>query len=106
MVRISDSRMSGTAYGTCVLHVAPESYLGSPLALVQDGDLITLDIPNRKLDLLVSEEELAKRRAAWKKPVETDQRGYLSLYREHVSQANDGCDFDFLKPVGEHVAQI
>jgi dihydroxy-acid dehydratase len=106
MVRISDSRMSGTSYGTCVLHVAPESYLGSPLALVQDGDLIMLDIPNRKLDLLVSEEELAKRRAAWKKPVETDQRGYLSLYREHVSQANDGCDFDFLKPVAEHVAQI
>jgi dihydroxy-acid dehydratase len=106
MVRISDSRMSGTSYGTCVLHVAPESYLGSPLALVQDGDMITLDIPNRKIDLLVSEDELALRRAAWKKPIETDKRGYLSLYREHVSQANEGCDFDFLKPIAEHVAQI
>jgi dihydroxy-acid dehydratase len=106
MVRISDSRMSGTSYGTCVLHVAPESYLGSPLALVQDGDMITLDIPNRKIDLLVSEDELALRRAAWKKPIETDKRGYLSLYREHVSQANEGCDFDFLKPIAVHVAQI
>ncbi|MGB7265132.1 MAG: L-arabinonate dehydratase, partial [Terracidiphilus sp.] len=96
MVRISDSRMSGTAYGTCVLHVAPESYLGGPLALVRDGDMITLDIPNRKLDLLVSEAELAKRRAEWQKPVEKDPRGYLALYRDHVSQANEGCDFDFL----------
>jgi dihydroxy-acid dehydratase len=99
MVRISDSRMSGTAYGTCVLHVAPESYLGGPLALVRDGDMITLDIPNRKLDLLVPEAELAERRAEWKKPVEKDPRGYIALYREHVSQANEGCDFDFLKPV-------
>ena len=106
MVRISDARMSGTAYGTCVLHVAPESYVGGPLALVQDGDLITLDIPNRKLDLLVPEEELAKRRAEWKKPVEKDQRGYLALYREHVSQANEGCDFDFLKPVGAPASKI
>jgi dihydroxy-acid dehydratase len=106
MVRISDSRMSGTAYGTCVLHVAPESYLGSPLALVEDGDQITLDIPDRKLDLLVSPEELARRRAAWKKPDEGDQRGYLALYREHVSQANEGCDFDFLKPVAPSAARI
>ncbi len=106
MVRISDSRMSGTAYGTCVLHVAPESYIGGPLALVRDGDLITLDIPNRKLDLLVSAEELANRRAAWKRPEEKDRRGYLSLYKEHVSQANEGCDFDFLKPTAELATKI
>jgi len=108
MVRISDSRMSGTAYGTCVLHVAPESYAGGPLALVHDGDLITLDIPNRKLDLLVSEEEMAKRRAAWKPPVkiESEQRGYLALYRQHVSQANEGCDFDFLKPAATAATKI
>jgi dihydroxy-acid dehydratase len=106
MVRISDSRMSGTSYGTCVLHVAPESYLGGPLALVQDGDMITLDIPNRKLDLLVSEEELAKRRAAWKPPEERDKRGYLALYKEHVSQANEGCDFDFLKPVAAPAVKV
>jgi len=106
MVRISDSRMSGTAYGTCVLHVAPESYLGGPLALVRDGDMITLDIPNRKLDLLVSEQELAKRRAAWKRPEEKDKRGYLALYKEHVSQANEGCDFDFLKPVAPSAEKI
>jgi dihydroxy-acid dehydratase len=108
MVRISDSRMSGTAYGTCVLHVAPESYLGSPLALVRDGDKITLDIPNRKLDLLISEDELAKRRSEWHRPakVESQQRGYLALFREHVSQANEGCDFDFLKPVAPSAAPI
>ena len=81
------------------LHVAPESYAGGPLALVRDGDQITLDIPNRRLDLLVPEAELAKRRAAWVRPVEKNQRGYLALYREHVSQANQGCDFDFLKAV-------
>jgi dihydroxy-acid dehydratase len=96
MVRISDARMSGTAYGTCVLHVAPESYVGGPLALVKNGDLITLDIPNRKLDLLVPQPELGRRRAAWVRPVPKEQRGYLALYREHVSQANLGCDFDFL----------
>jgi dihydroxy-acid dehydratase len=106
MVRVSDSRMSGTAYGTCVLHVAPESYLGSPLALVRDGDMITLDIPNRKLDLLVSQGELAQRRAAWIKPDEGNQRGYLALYREHVSQANEGCDFDFLQPVAAPAAKV
>jgi dihydroxy-acid dehydratase len=106
MVRISDSRMSGTAYGTCVLHVSPESYLGSPLALVRDGDMITLDIPNRKLDLLVPQEELARRHAEWKRLDEGDQRGYLALYREHVSQANEGCDFDFLQPVAASTAKV
>jgi dihydroxy-acid dehydratase len=98
MVRISDARMSGTSYGTCVLHVAPESYVGGPLALVEDGDLITLDIPQRRLDLLVSEAELARRQSRSKRPVETDQRGYLALYRGHVTQADKGCDFDFLSP--------
>jgi dihydroxy-acid dehydratase len=96
MVRISDARMSGTAYGTCVLHVSPESYVGGPLALVQDGDPIALDIPNRRLDLLVPEEELAARRAQWKRPIPKEDRGYLALYRERVTQAHLGCDFDFL----------
>jgi dihydroxy-acid dehydratase len=96
MVRISDARMSGTSYGTCVLHVSPESYVGGPLALVRDGDLITMDIPNRRLDLLVAEEELERRRAQWVRPVNKDHRGYLALYRERVTQAHLGCDFDFL----------
>jgi len=96
MVRISDARMSGTAYGTCVLHVAPESYVGGPLALVRDGDLIALDIPNRKLDLVVPEEEIARRRSQWVRPVPKEERGYLALYRDRVTQAHLGCDFDFL----------
>jgi dihydroxy-acid dehydratase len=98
MVRISDARMSGTSYGTCVLHVSPESYIGGPLALVQDGDAITLDIPNRRLDLLVPEAELERRRSQWIKPVANADRGYLALYRERVTQAHEGCDFDFLAP--------
>jgi dihydroxy-acid dehydratase len=101
MVRISDARMSGTAYGTCVLHVAPESYVGGPLALVKNGDPILLDIPQRKLDLLVPQSELDRRRAAWVRPIPKEQRGYLALYREHVSQANLGCDFDFLSAPAE-----
>ena len=96
MVRISDARMSGTSYGTCVLHVSPESYVGGPLALVQEGDSITLDIPNRKLDLNVPEAELERRRANWKRPEPKEDRGYLALYRERVTQAHQGCDFDFL----------
>jgi dihydroxy-acid dehydratase len=96
MVRISDARMSGTAYGTCVLHVSPESYVGGPLALVRDGDTISMDIPNRRLDLLVPEAELAARKSQWRKPVPPDHRGYLALYRERVTQAHEGCDFDFL----------
>jgi dihydroxy-acid dehydratase len=98
MVRISDARMSGTSYGTCVLHVSPESYVGGPLALVKDGDSITLDIPNRRLDLHVPEEELANRRSQWTRPVPKEDRGYLALYRERVTQAHEGCDFDFLGP--------
>jgi dihydroxy-acid dehydratase len=98
MVRISDARMSGTSYGTCVLHVSPESYVGGPLALVKDGDAISLDIPNRRLDLLVPEEELESRRAQWARPAANADRGYLALYRERVTQAHEGCDFDFLAP--------
>jgi len=103
MVRISDARMSGTAYGTIVLHVAPESAVGGPLALVQDGDEIELDWANRRLTLLVDEEELARRRATWQAPRPTFGRGYGRLYVEHVLQAPQGVDFDFLQgndPVG------
>ncbi len=106
MVRISDARMSGTHYGTCVLHVAPESAVGGPLALVRTGDTIELDVETRRLHLAVAEDELARRRAAWVPPAQRYERGYAMLYREHVTQANDGCDFDFLetgtaKPVPE-----
>lgn len=96
MVRISDARMSGTSYGACVLHVSPESFIGGPLALVQDGDVIELDVPNRKLQLHVSDEELAQRRAAWVKPQRHYERGYGALFSERVTQADQGCDFDFL----------
>jgi len=95
MVRVSDARMSGTSYGTCVLHVSPESYVGGPLALVRDGDAITLDIPNRRLELVVEAADLERRRAQWTRPQPHD-RGYLALYRERVTQAHLGCDFDFL----------
>ncbi|HEX4782189.1 MAG TPA: L-arabinonate dehydratase [Usitatibacter sp.] len=97
MVRISDARMSGTSYGACVLHVTPESYVGGPLALVRNGDRIELDVPARKLNVLVSEGELAKRRAAWKPPAPRFTRGFGALYMKHVSQADKGCDFDFLE---------
>ncbi|MEI8304753.1 MAG: L-arabinonate dehydratase [Burkholderiales bacterium] len=96
MVRISDARMSGTSYGACVLHVAPESHVGGPLALVRDGDLIELDVPGRRLALKVDEAELARRRAAWTPPAPRFSRGFGALYLKHVSQANEGCDFDFL----------
>jgi dihydroxy-acid dehydratase len=97
MVRISDARMSGTSYGACVLHVAPESFVGGPLALVHDGDLIELDVAARKLELKVSDEELARRRAAWKKPAPRYERGFGALYQMHITQADQGCDFDFLE---------
>jgi dihydroxy-acid dehydratase len=101
MVRISDARMSGTAFGTIVLHVSPESAVGGPLALVRTGDRIKLDVANRSLDLLVSDAELEERRKSWKAPPVPDdaQRGYAKLYREHVQQADEGCDFDFLAAV-------
>ncbi|HYG45635.1 MAG TPA: L-arabinonate dehydratase [Bordetella sp.] len=97
MLRISDARMSGTSYGACVLHVAPESYVGGPLALVRDGDLITLDVPNRRLDVQLSEAELAERKAAWRVPPPRFERGYGVLYLKHIGQADTGCDFDFLQ---------
>jgi dihydroxy-acid dehydratase len=101
MVRISDARMSGTAYGTCVLHVSPESFIGGPLALVRDGDMISLDVKNRGLNVLISDEEMAARRAAWVKPPAKYSRGYGALYSERVTQAHEGCDFDFLERAGE-----
>jgi L-arabonate dehydrase len=96
MVRISDARMSGTAYGTVVLHTAPEAAAGGPLALVKNGDLIELDVPQRRLHLHVSDEELAKRRAAWTPPTPPLQSGYWKLYIDHVLQADEGADLDFL----------
>jgi dihydroxyacid dehydratase/phosphogluconate dehydratase len=97
MVRISDARMSGTHYGTCILHVSPESAIGGPLSLVQNGDEIEVDIPARRLHLHVSPEELARRQAVWRAPASPYERGYARLYREHVTQAHEGCDFDFLQ---------
>ena len=97
MLRISDARMSGTAYGACVLHVAPESYVGGPLAFVQDGDVIELDVPARTLTLKVSGDELARRKAAWQPPAPRYLRGWGALSARHMTQANEGCDFDFLE---------
>jgi dihydroxy-acid dehydratase len=96
MVRLSDARMSGTAYGACVLHISPESFIGGPLALVRDGDLIELNVDARCLHLQVSDEELAKRRAEWRPPARRYGRGFGALYSSHVTQAHQGCDFDFL----------
>ena len=106
MVRLSDARMSGTSYGACILHVSPESFVGGPLALVRNGDRITLDVAARTINLDVSEAELARRRAAWKKPERRFERGYGWMFTRHIKQANEGCDFDFLetgfgKPVEE-----
>ena len=97
MLRISDARMSGTSYGACVLHVTPESHVGGPLALVQDGDLITLDIEARSISMAVSDAELTKRRSAWLPPIPKFSRGYGALYLKHIQQADKGCDFDFLE---------
>lgn len=96
MVRISDARMSGTSYGMCILHVAPEAHIGGPLALVRNGDMIHLDVEQRQLELQVDEQELGRRRAAWKPPQAKYSRGYGSLFVNHVTQAHEGCDFDFL----------
>jgi dihydroxy-acid dehydratase len=97
MVRISDARMSGTAYGTIVLHVSPEAAVGGALALVRNGDRIRLSVKERRIDLLLGESELNKRRAAWKPTVAPPARGYAKLYMDHVLQAEHGCDFDFLR---------
>ncbi len=98
MLRLSDARMSGTSYGACVLHIAPESFVGGPLALLRTGDIVRCDIPNRRLDMLVSEAELAARRAAWLKPEPRFERGYGWAFSQHVGQADQGCDFDYLGP--------
>lgn len=97
MLRISDSRMSGTSYGACVLHVAPESFVGGPLALLKTGDTVRLDLPNRKLDMLVPEAELEERRKAWTPPEPRFQRGWGWMFSKHVAQADTGCDFDYLE---------
>jgi dihydroxy-acid dehydratase len=97
MVRISDARMSGTAYGTIVLHVSPESAIGGPLALARNGDRIGISVRDRKIDLRVPENELQKRKASWRPPLAPPARGYAKLYMDHVLQAEHGCDFDFLR---------
>jgi dihydroxy-acid dehydratase len=97
MLRVSDARMSGTSYGACVLHVAPESYIGGPLALVETGDTIAIDVPKRSLELRVDAEELARRRARWQPPPPRFGRGYGWMFSAHILQANDGCDMDFLQ---------
>jgi dihydroxy-acid dehydratase len=108
MMRMSDARMSGTSYGACVLHISPESWIGGPLALLRTGDIVEMDVDARSINMLVSEEELAKRRAEWKAPEERFGRGYGWMFTKHIQQANEGCDFDFLKtdfgrPVDEPV---
>jgi dihydroxy-acid dehydratase len=97
LLRISDARMSGTSYGAVVLHVAPESAVGGPLALVRTGDRILLNVDSRTLDVQLDQAELTRRRAAWTPPPRKDARGYRLLYEEHVLQANEGCDLDFLR---------
>ena len=105
MVRISDARMSGTSYGACVLHVSPEAWVGGPLALIQNGDEVRLDVAGRRLDVLVPDEELKRRKAAWRAPTPRFPRGYVKMYVEHVSQADAGCDFDFLEYTDEDIPE-
>ena len=97
MVRLSDARMSGTSFGACVLHVAPESFVGGPLALVETSDIIELDVPNRKLNVRISDEEMERRRSAWTPPMPRYERGYGWVFARHIEQADKGCDFDFLR---------
>jgi dihydroxyacid dehydratase/phosphogluconate dehydratase len=97
MVRISDARMSGTSYGACILHVAPESFVGGPLALVQTGDEIEIDVAARRIHLHVGDDELSRRQATWKAPPPRYARGYGAMYSQHIGQADEGCDFDFLE---------
>ncbi len=101
MVRISDGRMSGTSYGACILHVSPESFVGGPLAFVKTGDAIEVDVPARRIHLDVAEEELNRRRAAWKQPAPRYARGYGAMFSAHIGQADEGCDFDFLAGKGQ-----
>ncbi len=97
MVRLSDARMSGTSYGACILHVAPESYVGGPLALVRNGDMISVDIAARSIRLEISDAEMARRKSEWKAPQKRYERGYGYVFAKHILQANEGCDFDFLR---------
>ncbi len=97
MLRISDARMSGTSYGGCILHVAPEAHIGGPLALLESGDRIRVSVSQRKIEMLVDDQELARRRAAWKPPAPRYERGYGWMFARHITQANEGCDFDFLE---------
>ena len=97
MLRLSDARMSGTSYGACILHVAPEAFVGGPLALIQTGDIIEIDVPNRTLNVRLTDEELAKRRESWVQPEQRFERGYGYMFSKHVEQADKGCDFDFLR---------
>ena len=106
MLRLSDARMSGTSYGACILHVSPESHVGGPLALLKTGDIVKIDIPNRTIDMLVDADELARRRAVWTPPAPKFERGYGWMFAQHIRQADEGCDFDYLEtqfgaPVGE-----
>ena len=100
MVRICDGRMSGTHYGTCILHVAPEAAVGGPLGLLRTGDLVELDVEAGRLDMKVDEAELERRRAEWKPTAHVYGRSFAALYQRHVSQADEGCDFDFLSAPG------
>ncbi|HYM48738.1 MAG TPA: dihydroxy-acid dehydratase, partial [Burkholderiaceae bacterium] len=97
MLRLSDARMSGTSYGACILHASPEAYVGGPLALVKTGDRITVDVPARRIHLEVSDQELARRKAAWTPPPKRYERGYGWMFSRHILQADQGCDFDFLE---------
>jgi dihydroxy-acid dehydratase len=97
MLRISDARMSGTSYGACILHVSPEAYIGGTLALVQTGDMITVDVPARSIHLAVSDDELARRKAQWVQPAKRFARGYGWMFSRHIMQADQGCDFDYLE---------
>ena len=106
MVRISDARMSGTSFGTCILHVSPESAVGGPLGIVRDGDLVSVDIPAGKLDLLIDENERAQRALAWRPPTSQHVRGWPALYQKHVLQANEGCDLDFLRPTSPEMRRF
>ena len=97
MLRMSDARMSGTSYGACILHVSPESHIGGPLALLKTGDIVSIDVNARSIRMEVSDDELARRRAAWVPPAPHFERGYGYIFTKHIQQADKGCDFDFLR---------
>ncbi len=99
MIRISDARMSGTSYGACILHVAPEAHVGGPLALLRTGDIVRVDVPARSIEMLVDEDELARRRAEWRPPAPRFERGWGAIFSRHITQADRGCDFDVLETI-------